>query len=197
MLRVTTYPSPSTHPTPAALATASRPDAPPHFAPHAFEATWTIDAPRSAVWAWLNDPATFTQQVWPYRVEFVPGSGDGGASGFAPGVLNVHHGPFLHVPGTLGEIDDGPDGAGRYRDLHYHYGAFVLTMRWIRPTRLQFWIAETDAGTPDACTLRVRLDSVVRPWIVRPWTVAQRVFWSTFPRSARRGARSHIRRQRA
>ena len=45
---------------------------PPGFVEHVFESRFTIDAARERVWAWLEDPATFTEgQVWPYRVEFL------------------------------------------------------------------------------------------------------------------------------
>ena len=45
---------------------------PPGFVPHVYAQTWDVPRPRAAVWAWPNDPATFTEgQVPPYRVEFL------------------------------------------------------------------------------------------------------------------------------
>jgi len=124
------------------------------------------------VWAWLNDPATFVDgQVWPYRVEFVDG-------GFEPGVLNVHHGPFLNVAGVIGEVRGPEAGDTAYRDLPYFYGSYAISPRLVRPTRLQFWAESAAGGT--AVTLQ--LDSLVRRPFARPWGVAQGIFWSRFPR---------------
>jgi hypothetical protein len=76
--------------------------APEGLVDHAFEKTFFVGRPIGRVWAWLNDPATFVDgQVWPYRVEFVDG-------GFEPGVLNVHHGPFLNAAGVIGEVPEVP-----------------------------------------------------------------------------------------
>ncbi len=91
-------------------------------------AQWAVHLPapfpRAVVWEWLNDPQTFIRrQPWPYFVEFFEG-------GFETGVLNTHTGPGIHFPGVLGEIRE-PE----YRDLVYLYGAYVFSMRWIRPTR--------------------------------------------------------------
>jgi len=67
--------------------------APAGFVEHAYRRSFVALFPTARVWGWLNDPATFVEgQVWPFRVEFVDG-------GFEPGVLNVHHGPFLNVAG--------------------------------------------------------------------------------------------------
>ena len=143
------------------------------FVPHRFERSYEIDATRDDVWAWLNDPDTFIKgQPWPYFVEFVGG-------GFEPGVQNTHTGPLLHCCGEIGEVRQ-PD----YRDLRYHYGAYVLAMRWIRPTRLQFWL---DAPAANRTTVRVRLDSQCRSWIRRLWTLGNRFFWRLFGWSIRRG----------
>ena len=149
--------------------------APAGFTGHAYSKTFQTPHPIERVWSWLNDPATFIEgQVWPYRVEFVDG-------GFEPGVLNVHHGPFLNVAGAIGEVS-GPDEAGvdgvAYRDLQYFYGSYALTPRLVRPTRLQFWASRADGGTK----VEVRLDSLVRRSFLRPWDLSQRVFWSRFPR---------------
>ncbi|MEQ8769212.1 MAG: hypothetical protein RIB60_01745 [Phycisphaerales bacterium] len=125
--------------------------------------------------------------MWPYRVEFVDGTGIDGGGGFEPGVLNIHHGPFLHCAGVISEVDDGPDGLGAFRDLQYFYGAFILSPRLIRPRRLRFWVE--DSGDR-ACALRLQIDCDVKPWVHRLWTRAQTVFWGSFMRSAER----HVRR---
>jgi hypothetical protein len=117
------------------------------FVEHAFQKTFFVGHPVGRVWAWLNDPATFVEgQVWPFRVEFVDG-------GFEPGVLNVHHGPFLNVAGAI-------------------------SPRLARPTRLQFWAEEGGGGT----LVTLRLDALVRRPFVRAWDLGQRAFWSRFPR---------------
>ena len=164
----------------------ARPLAPASFKPHAFTKSTTVKQPIEAVWAWLNDPATFTAQIPPYRVEFVEGSGFGGTSGFAPGVRNVHHGPLLCVAGEIGEVR-----APHYRDLRYDYGSHVISMRLVRPTRLQFWLEE---GEPGRTTIRVQLDALVKPWFRGLWSTGQGLFWKSFHMWARRGSRKHARR---
>jgi hypothetical protein len=123
------------------------------------------------VWAWLNDPATFVEgQVWPFRVEFVGG-------GFEPGVLNVHHGPLMNFAGAIGEVRDPETGAA-YRDLKYFYGSYAISPRLVRPTRLQFWAEASDGGT----LVTLQVDSFARSFFMKPWDLAQRGFWSRFPR---------------
>ena len=169
---------------PAALS--PRQGAPRGFVPHAFERTSRIEAPREHVWAWLNTPETFTRQIWPYRVEFVDGSGISGGGGFEPGVLNIHHGPLLNCPGVITEVDSGADGRGAFRDLQYYYGAFIISPRLIRPRRLRFWVEDAPDG---GCALRLRVECDVRRWIRSVWTTAQRPFWASFYRWAARGSR--------
>ncbi len=146
--------------------------APPGFTPHAYRRSFVTPFPAGQVWAWLNDPATFTEsQVWPFRVEFVDG-------GLEPGVLNVHHGPFLNVAGVIGEVRDPRPGVGGYRDLKYFYGSYAISPRLVRPTRLQFWAEETaSAGT----LITLQLDSLVWRPFVSLWDQSQRIFWSRFP----------------
>ena len=146
--------------------------APEGFVEHAYQKSFATDHPIGRVWAWLNDPATFVEgQIWPYRVEFVDG-------GFEPGVLNVHHGPFLNAAGAIGEVR-GPntDGAA-YRDLKYFYGSYAISPRLARPTRLQFWAEESRGKT----TVTLRLDALVRRRFAGVWGLSQRIFWSRFPR---------------
>ena len=145
--------------------------APPGFVEHAHERTFPVSLPVGRVWGWLNDPATFVEgQVWPYRVEFVRG-------GFEPGVLNVHHGPFLNAAGVIGEVRLPGPGVVGYRDLKYFYGSYALSPRLVRPTRLRFWAEGDASGT----RLTLRLDALVRRPFVPVWELSQKVFWSRFP----------------
>ena len=148
--------------------------APPGFAVHVYEREFSVAAAGDRVWAWLESPATFVDgQIWPFRVEFV--SADPAQEpGFHVGGLNVHHGPLMSLAGQLTEIR-----AGEYRDLQYFYGSYVLSLRLIRPTRLEFWLEpEGESGT----RVRLRVTSFVRQGIAGLWTRAQRLFWARFPR---------------
>lgn len=148
--------------------------APQGFVPHVYRKTFTAQAPRSRAWAWLCDPATFTEsQIWPYRVEFVDPDTHG-PGGFEEGVLTVHHGPLINFAGILTAIR-----AEEYRDLQYFYGSYALSLRLIRPTRLQFWLDDAPDGHT---TVRLQLDSFVRPALRDLWTAGQKVFWDRFPR---------------
>ena len=161
-------------------ATALPQGAPAHFGPHVFEKSFTVPAPREAVWAWLNDPATFVDgQVWPFRVEFVGG-------GMEPGVLNIHHGPAMNFVGVVGEMHRPV-----FRDLHYLYGSYAVTLRWFRPTRLRFWLAENGDGET---VVRLRLDSLVRRRMHGAWTFLLKAYWSLFPFWTRRGVARRERR---
>ncbi len=147
--------------------------APPGFVTSRYESSFRIGAARDRVWSWLEDPATFVDgQVFPYRVEFV--SPDPATPpGFHVGGLNIHHGPFLHLPGTLTEIREG-----EYRDLQYFYGSYVLSPRLVRPTRLEFWVE----GEPDTTRVTLSLTSFVRRGFAPVWARGQRWFWARFPR---------------
>lgn len=140
---------------------------------HTFE--YFVAADRAAVWTWLNTPETFTEGQPPfYRVEFTSPDPERIPAGFYEGVQNVHHGPFLNFAGVLTEIREG-----EYRDLQYYYGSYALTMWWIRPTRLQFWVEEVEPGIT---RVRGQVDSYVKPWIAKMWGWAQRFFWGNFQR---------------
>lgn len=164
--------------------------APDGFVPHTHRQVVTVPRPREAVWRWLNDPATFIDsQIPPWRVEVLePGSdprfGATGATGapegtqsasagFAPGMLNVHHGPGMLFAGVIAEIRPL-----EYRDLRYWYGSHAISLRLIRPTRLQFWVDADTAGT----RVTVQVDALVRPWLAGPWDLLQSVFWGRFGR---------------
>ena len=145
--------------------------APPGFVSHVHRYTFPTPHPPSLVWAWLNDPATFTEgQVGPFRVEFIGG-------GFEPGVLNAHQGPLLNLPGVIGEVRGFGRGVA-YRDLKYFYGSYAISPRVVRPTRLQFWAEGSGEGT----LVTLQVDSLVRRRFGRVWNLLQRIFWSRFPR---------------
>jgi hypothetical protein len=131
-----------------------------------------IPAERQKVWAWLNDPDTFTRgQVWPFRVEFVSPQPDQLPADFSEGVFNNHHGPLINFAGKLTAVE-----SPRYRDLHYLYGSYAISFRLIRPCRLQFWLDEVPEGT----LLRGQLDAHIRPWLVSLWNSVQGIFWRRF-----------------
>ena len=154
---------------------------------HVFERTRRLAVEREALWRWLNTPETFTKQVWPYRVEFLEGTGVGGASGFAVGVLNTHHGPLLNCAGVMTRVDPYRGDAGELvRNLRYFYGAFIVSPRLIRPRLLRFALGAEEDGY---CALTLRVECDVRPWCAGTWTRLQSVFWKGFFGSAERGAR--------
>lgn len=153
----------------------------PGFVAHTYRFEAMLPYSRTQVWTWLNTPETFTKgQPWPYRVEFTSGDPVIPAD-FSEGVMNVHHGPFLNFAGVLTEIRP-PE----YRDLHYYYGSFAITQRWIRPNRLQFWVEEIQ---PNQTRIIGQVDSYVKPWISGIWTRAQGLFWGQFKGLARRGVK--------
>lgn len=156
--------------------------APPSFRRHRFERSFHVDLPVEEVWDWLNDPETFVKgQVWPWRVEFIGG-------GMEPGVLCNHHGPFMSFPGVIGEVR-----APAYRDLEYLYGAYALSPRLVRPTRLQFWTrARRDGGTD----VRLAIDCLVHRRFTGIWSRLQRFFWGSFHRWMTRGVARRRRKAR-
>ncbi|MEO1616443.1 MAG: hypothetical protein AAFV88_11375 [Planctomycetota bacterium] len=152
--------------------------APDWMVPHEYGMTFEIGQTLEQSWRWLNTPATFVDGQPPFfRVEFV--SPDPNVPpGFHVGVLNTHHGPGLNFAGVITEVKPM-----EYRDLQYYYGAYALSPRLIRPTRLQFWTERSGTGT----RMRLQVDSLVRPRLCRLWTWTQRRFWNWFPWSMRRG----------
>ncbi len=145
---------------------------PPGFTESVYERIWTIGFPRSEVWGWLCDPATFVDgQIPPFRVEFLPDAD--GPGEFREGVYNSHVGPLMCFAGVLGEIRE-PE----YRDLQYCYGSYALSHALFRPTRLEFWVDETG---PSTSTLRLRLTTHVRQGRAeRLWGFMMSVFWKRF-----------------
>lgn len=131
---------------------------------HVFEKTFKIKkAKADKIWERLNLRETFVKgQIFPYKVEF---EADEQKGPFKTGELNIHHGPLLSVHGKIGEIND------TYRDLQYMYGSYVLSFRFIRPTRLEFFrISETE--------LSLRLTSYVSPFMKPLWNAGNKFFWS-------------------
>ena len=99
-------------------------------------------------------------------------------AGFHVGVLNTHHGPGLNFAGVIAAVEPMA-----YRDLRYFYGAYALSPRWIRPTRLQFWTEADGEGTG----VRLQVDSLVRAGWGGRWSWLQERFWRRFPRWLRKG----------
>ena len=139
---------------------------------------WLIARPRTEVWAWLDDPATFSDgHNAAYSSEFVPN--EDGESGFAEGAYHGQAGPLMSLAGALGVVE--PD---RYRDLQYFFGSYVASPSLFRPTRMQFWL---DDGPGEQCTvLRVRLDAHVRRRAHGVWERMMHSFWTRFGRSSAR-----------
>ena len=115
-------------------------------------------------WEALQQRETFVDsQIPPYKVEFDAPQQTGP---FSVGELNIHHGPLLSVHGRIGDI------SSNYRDLEYFYGSYVLSFRWIRPVRLQFFKEENG--------IRMRLKAYVAPWMRPFWLIGNSFFWSFF-----------------
>lgn len=155
------------------------PHPPAGFVRNVYEHRWKIGRPRSAVWSWLCDPATFVDgQIPPFRVEFL--TNPDGESGFAECVYNAHVGPFMSFSGVLGSIE--PE---RYRDLQYFYGSYAISHALFRPTRLQFWVE--DGAAEDTTVLRLQLDTDVRRRAERVWIRGMDLFWRRFGSWCERG----------
>ena len=158
------------------------------FRTHVFEKTFHLDRNWQTAWHWLMQTETFTRgQIWPYRVEFIDTPLPNGdiARGFDVGTLNAHHGPFMNFCGVIAEVEEHTNRA--CRDLQYTYGAYALAFRLIRPNLLR--ISAVAAGS-EQCQVTVRVESFVRPWISRLWTLAQACFWPGFGLSLKRACRS-------
>ena len=132
---------------------------------HVYEIDFPLDEEKKTlVWQKIQLRETFTKgQIFPYRVEFESGNDSGP---FSPGEKNIHHGPFLHLPGEIGEISDD------YRSLFYYFGSFVISFRMIRPVCLEFF--KTDTG------IKMKLKSHIRPLFVGLWDLGNRIFWKKF-----------------
>lgn len=116
------------------------------------------------VWDSLQKRETFTKgQIPPYRVEFDSESQEGY---FKSGELNIHHGPFLSVHGVIGEISSS------YRDLKYFYGSYIISFRFIRPTRLEFFRKDN--------TIQLKIHCYLKPWVKPIWNTINNIFWKFF-----------------
>ncbi|MCC5949045.1 MAG: hypothetical protein JJT89_11370 [Nitriliruptoraceae bacterium] len=170
---------PGTLPGPAGVVT------PPGWVHDTVRTEVTIPLPIDRVWAWLDDPATFVDgQVPPYRVEFVRRDSDrlpggGPMPAFNPGVRTDHHGPLLALPGVVGLVV--PE---QRRDLHYLYGAYVVSPRLMRPSLLRFELAPVGTSTDVAVTTA----AAVPRWFAPLWRAGNRRFWRRFAGWAARAA---------
>ena len=115
-------------------------------------------------WKKLQRRETFVNsQIPPYKVEFNYHKQEGF---FEKNELNIHFGPFLHLPALVGDINDN------YRDLNYLYGAYVISFRIIRPVRLEFFKEEK--------SITLKLQSYVNPTLEKPWIYMNNIFWNFF-----------------
>ena len=140
-------------------------DCPSHMMNHYVEKHFKLsDDKKNNVWNKLQRRETFTKgQIPPYRVEFNSSSQEGN---FESGELNIHHGPLLSVHGVIGDITDS------YRDLKYFYGSYVISFRFIRPVRLEFF--KDDEG------IKLKIHSYIHPWIKPFWEFGNNIFWRFF-----------------
>lgn len=136
---------------------------------HSFKRQWLIQKPLNKIWETVNSMKTFSKgQIFPYRVEFTDVDKE---ASFSSGVWTNHHGPFLNACGQIGEMRPM-----EYRDLRYNYGSYVLSFRFIRPVRLQFFFKEDPKGT----LLSVQFDCYVAPYLYGIWNILMKIFWSGF-----------------
>jgi hypothetical protein len=116
------------------------------------------------IWQRLQLRQTFTRsQIFPYKVEF---DSDTQKGPFKEGELNSHHGPLISLHGAIGKVNPN------YRDLQYFYGSYVLTFRWIRPTRLEFFKSGDQ--------IKIKVTYYVRPWLKAILKALNSVFWKLF-----------------
>ncbi|MCA6074562.1 hypothetical protein [Fulvivirga sedimenti] len=156
---------------------------PASFDEHVYSKKYIINSPVSEVWNVLMRESTFRDtQLWPFRVEF---DSDGAEDRMTVGMDNVHHGPLMLFTGVLTEIRER-----EYRDLHYYLGSYFLSVRWIRPARLEFFVVDQGDNTG----LELRLTTYVRPWIKGIWNSMLSVFWLNFGSWFNRYVKKQIRR---
>jgi hypothetical protein len=96
---------------------------------------------------------------------------------------------WLCDPATFTDTQVGPFRDGEYRDLRYLYGAFAVSFRLLRPTRLQFRLTDAPGGT----AVELQIDAHVRPLFLRPWELSQRLFWRRFETWTRRSVEVSLR----
>lgn len=147
------------------------PPLPPKFHNVDYVRTFSLSAPRTKVWEWLNTPETFTTQCPPYRVEFLSPDPTLPAN-FREGVYTAHHGPLLMAAGIL-TVMQPPE----FRELKYCYGSYVISMRFARPTCLSFWLSDTPEGGTE---VKLSLQAQVKSWFRPLWWIGMRGFWPLF-----------------
>ncbi len=146
--------------------------APAGFRFHSYHKTFRCKFPLAVVWAYFNRTKTFTQGQPPFFfVEFVSPEA-GKPANFRPGVMNTHHGFFLHLPAVITLVE-----AKKRRHMAYLYGAWVLNFRLLRPTALNFEFQQTREGET---LVHLELNSWVRPWFSGIWNLGLRAFWGMF-----------------
>ncbi len=130
-----------------------------------YERRFLLDKEKVAeVWQQLNQRETFVDgQIFPYRVEF---DAEEQRGPFLPGELNIHHGPFLSLHGAIGSVSDS------YRVLEYFFGSYVVSFRFIRPVKLEFFCEEQ--------AIRMKIHSYVKPWLFKLWRKGNDLFWKFF-----------------
>ncbi len=149
---------------------------PTDFTEHILYKEYHLSHNEVDVWKWLNNPNTFIKtQVWPFKVEFT--RTEDHKTDFENGVFNSHHGPFMSFTGVIGEVKSN------YRDLKYLYGSYFLSLRYIRPHRLEFWSAAENNGTK----ITVQLSTYVTPGFYKFWNWSQNIFWSNFGEKMNKG----------
>jgi hypothetical protein len=79
---------------------------------------------------------------------------------------------LINFAGVIGEVRDQ-----EYRDLQYYYGSYVLSLRLLRPTRLEFYFADLN---PTTTLMTLRVSSLIRRPFGPFWTAMQTVFWAQF-----------------
>ena len=140
-------------------------ESPKNFQNLVYEKKIKVDPSKlTQFWEKLNLRETFIDaQFFPYKVEFATGLKSGS---FQAGELNIHHGPFLSVHGSIGKVSEN------YRDLNYFYGSYALSFRLVRPTRLEFF--KEDDG------IRLKLHAFIKPWFAPFWRTGNNFFWLFF-----------------
>ena len=137
---------------------------PDHMLRSIFEKEFILKSKQEESWKRLQQRETFVDaQIPPFRVEFDNKDQKGG---FQEEELNIHHGPFLHLPAVVGKVSK------EYRDLKYLYGAYVISFRLIRPVRLEFFNREK--------SIKLRLESYVHPRLKIFWPQMNKIFWLFF-----------------
>ena len=132
---------------------------------HTFEQSVTFNETScDKIWDKLQRRQTFDKgQIPPYQVEFESGKNTGE---FVEGELNIHHGPMLSAHGVIGEV------SSNYRDLKYSYGSYVISFRFVRPVRLEFFTKEN--------TITLKFSCQVRSWLKPLWHFFSILFWGQF-----------------